>query len=219
IVKTGTTAQDMPFMDRSPSKVVFPPFLQDIKESDVTGRKKMVFASDRNSTTNFSNHTIDGKKFSGEVGALVLLNQTEEWTIINESFSPKIAHPFHIHINPFQVVEIFDPNEKLADGTTPRYTTATELKPGQCPIDVTKPETWKPCAEVPAPSNIWRDVFSIPSGNKIDGKNVPGYFKLRSRFVDYAGYYVLHCHILSHEDRGMMTVVNVAPLQPPFSHH
>jgi FtsP/CotA-like multicopper oxidase with cupredoxin domain len=30
---------------------------------------------------------------------------------------------------------------------------------------------------------------------------------------------VLHCHILAHEDRGMMTVVEVAPLQTPFSHH
>jgi FtsP/CotA-like multicopper oxidase with cupredoxin domain len=40
-----------------------------------------------------------------------------------------------------------------------------------------------------------------------------------SRFVDYAGYYVIHCHILAHEDRGMMTVVYVTPLQPPFSHH
>jgi hypothetical protein len=54
---------------------------------------------------------------------------------------------------------------------------------------------------------------------------VPGYFKMRSRFVDYPGWFVIHCHILAHEDRGMMTVVQVsvekiekgAPL--PFSHH
>ena len=36
-----------------------------------------------------------------------------------------------------------------------------------------------------------------------------GYFKMRSRFVDYPGYFVLHCHILAHEDRGMMTTVQV----------
>ena len=215
-VKTGTTAQEMAFMDRS--ETYFPPFLTEIKESDVTGRKTLVFHTDRNSAApKFTNHTIDGKKFSGEVGALVLLNQVEEWKVVNESFAPQIAHPFHIHINPFQVVEIFDPNEKLTDGT-PRYTTGTP-KTGQCQIDVKSPATWKPCGDVPAPLNIWRDVFSIPSGNAFDGVNVPGYFKMRSRFVDYAGYYVLHCHILSHEDRGMMTVVYVAPLQPPFSHH
>ena len=48
---------------------------------------------------------------------------------------------------------------------------------------------------------------------------MPGHFRMRSNFVDYAGYYVLHCHILAHEDRGMMTVVEVAPLQTPYSHH
>ena len=42
---------------------------------------------------------------------------------------------------------------------------------------------------------------------------IPGYFKMRSRFVDYTGQYVIYCHILAHEDRGMMTVVQVAPLQ------
>jgi FtsP/CotA-like multicopper oxidase with cupredoxin domain len=213
---TSTGGQEMQFMDRS--RTSFPPFLTDIKESDVTGRKRMVFATDKVGAA-FSNHTIDGKKFTGEVGALVLLNQVEEWTVVNESFGrTAIAHPFHIHINPFQVFEVFDPNEKLADGTTPRYTTGN-LVSGQCKIDVKDQSTWKPCAEVPPPRNIWWDVFPIPPGNTFDGVKIPGYFKMRSRFVDYAGYYVLHCHILSHEDRGMMTVVYVAPLQPPFSHH
>jgi FtsP/CotA-like multicopper oxidase with cupredoxin domain len=74
-------------------------------------------------------------------------------------------------------------------------------------------------------------VFPIPSGRtvttaKIDSKtkkpatvNVPGYFEMRSRFVDYAGYYVLHCHILAHEDRGMMTVVEVSPAPMPYIHN
>jgi FtsP/CotA-like multicopper oxidase with cupredoxin domain len=74
-------------------------------------------------------------------------------------------------------------------------------------------------------------VFPIPSGktvttSKIDpatGKpvtvNVPGFFKMRSRFVDYSGYYVIHCHILAHEDRGMMTVVEVSPAPLPYSHN
>lgn len=48
---------------------------------------------------------------------------------------------------------------------------------------------------------------------------IPGYFKMRSRFVDYSGWYVLHCHILGDEDRGMLTIVQVTPPQPPFVHH
>ena len=67
----------------------------------------------------------------------------------------------------------------------------------------------------PTGSNlIWWDVFAIPSGRAAptaaNSNNViPGYFKMRSRFVDYQGLYVLHCHILIHEDRGMMFRVNV----------
>jgi hypothetical protein len=36
---------------------------------------------------------------------------------------------------------------------------------------------------------------------------------MRSRFVDFPGSYVMHCHILAHEDRGMMATVTVGP--PP----
>ena len=65
------------------------------------------------------------------------------------------------------------------------------------------------------PHRIRYDVFPIPSGLQISrfGRNVvvPGYFKMRSRFVDYPGLFVIHCHILAHEDRGMMTVVEVVP--------
>jgi FtsP/CotA-like multicopper oxidase with cupredoxin domain len=42
---------------------------------------------------------------------------------------------------------------------------------------------------------------------------------MRSRFVDYFGQYVMLCHILAHEDRGMMTVVSVDPIQATYSHH
>jgi FtsP/CotA-like multicopper oxidase with cupredoxin domain len=42
---------------------------------------------------------------------------------------------------------------------------------------------------------------------------------MRSRFVDYPGSYVFHCHILIHEDRGMMFTVEVQPLDIENHHH
>jgi FtsP/CotA-like multicopper oxidase with cupredoxin domain len=39
---------------------------------------------------------------------------------------------------------------------------------------------------------------------------IPGYFTMRTRFEDYKGSYVIHCHILAHEDRGMMLEVDLA---------
>jgi Multicopper oxidase len=50
-------------------------------------------------------------------------------------------------------------------------------------------------------------------------KVIPGHFKMRSRFVDYPGVYVMHCHILVHEDRGMMFTVEVNPLRPLSVHN
>ncbi|HEX6642235.1 MAG TPA: multicopper oxidase domain-containing protein, partial [Thermoanaerobaculia bacterium] len=219
----------MPFMDHAPT---FPPFLSDIADAEVTGWQTVNFATQAQVAppTQPAMHTINGKKFDGEVGVSVLLNKVEQWKITNAT-AGNISHPFHIHINPFQVVEVFDPNEKLSDGTTSKYVTTgggQGLKPGQCYLDPDgDPESWKPCnpAVVPSSKNeIWWDVFPIPSGvsaKKADGSAIiiPGYFKMRSRFVDYPGYYVIHCHILAHEDRGMMTVVEVTPLLPPFSHH
>jgi FtsP/CotA-like multicopper oxidase with cupredoxin domain len=72
---------------------------------------------------------------------------------------------------------------------------------------------------------VWRDVFAIPSARlapKKDGSNaiIPGFYKMRSRFVDYPGLYVMHCHILIHEDRGMMYSVEVPKTKvAPVLHH
>jgi FtsP/CotA-like multicopper oxidase with cupredoxin domain len=213
----------------------FPPFLQDIADNEVKGTKKIVFASDFTAPNGppTSTHMIDGKQFDGEVGEVVLLNTVEEWTVVNETYGPLIAHPFHIHINPFQVIEVFDPNATVPNGSTtlPAYVfkQADKQLPSQCVLDPSNPDTWKPCNTSVPKNLIWWDVFPIPAGkanvpvSNADGTtktvNIPGHFKMRSRFVDFSGYYVIHCHILAHEDRGMMTIVEVAPRQSPYSHH
>jgi FtsP/CotA-like multicopper oxidase with cupredoxin domain len=226
-----------PAMDFVEKAMPMPDFLRNIEASEVKATKILDFST----TPQGSNppkgpaavHKIDGKQFDGDVGALVRLNTVEEWTIRNASYD--ISHPFHIHINPFQVIETFEPAAMQADGTTPQYITdPAQRKNGeQCLLDPKNPDTWKPCKPVtPAEFPIWWDVFPIPSGlrvrdaagNIVNDANgnpvlIPGHFKMRSRFVDYAGFYVIHCHILAHEDRGMMTVVEVAPSQSPYSHH
>ena len=231
-----------------PNAPYFPPFLKDIGKDEVTGTKTLLFAAGPpGGTPNPAQQTIDGKKFDGEVGAVVLLNKVEEWKIMNATYAAPISHPFHIHINPFQIVEVFDPNQILTDKNGKPvidpiskkpvnkyvFQGGIHLLPGQCYLDpFAAPDTWKPCGLEPVNKNgIWWDVFPIPSGRtvttvKMDPNtknpvtvNVPGYFKMRSRFVDYPGFYVLHCHILAHEDRGMMTIVEVTPVRTPYSHH
>jgi FtsP/CotA-like multicopper oxidase with cupredoxin domain len=46
----------------------------------------------------------------------------------------------------------------------------------------------------------WRDTLFVKAGYTL---------YLRTRYQRYIGEYVLHCHILDHEDRGMMQNVRV----------
>lgn len=239
----------MPFINVAPTQ---PPFLVDISDAELRQHnyttKSLVFASNPPSR-NPMQHTINGIQFEDNHALVaVRLGVAEEWIIKNTTFFPGnppglIDHPFHIHINPFQITEVFDPNENLTDprtgqligvivnGTTvpvPKYVLApaTKADPRQCVLDPNDPTTWHPCGPpVPQTNLIWWDVFAIPSGlaapTATNSTNViPGYFKMRSRFVDYAGLYVLHCHILIHEDRGMMFSVQVGkPTPTVLSHH
>jgi len=238
-------SREMEFIDdKEKAKFpIFPRFLEGIEEGELkiakgqeTAPKTLVFHSEG------SRHTIDGQSFSDDKsGAIVSLNRVEEWKVENTSLS-NIDHPFHIHINPFQVVEEFDPNELLINPETgapildpntnqpaPKYVfdqPAREIEGvKQCSIATDNRDTWKPCDDKwkGRKNRIWWDVYPIPAGKKpAGGTTIPGYFKMRSRFVDYAGYYVLHCHILAHEDRGMMTVVEVrreGTREPPPKHH
>jgi FtsP/CotA-like multicopper oxidase with cupredoxin domain len=223
-----------------PNAPTFPAFLTDISDAEVKATKKLTFSS--SSPGKGGMHMIDDKKFDGEVGEVVLLNTVEEWKVMNATYQPPISHPFHIHINPFQVTEIFSPNDTLPDPknpakTIPKYIFDQKARQSakQCYLNpLGNPNDWKPCEPTPPnKDNIWWDVFPIPSGiaaTDAAGQpiinpttkqpvKVPGYFKMRSRFVDYPGFYVLHCHILAHEDRGMMTIVEVTPVRTPYSHH
>jgi FtsP/CotA-like multicopper oxidase with cupredoxin domain len=91
------------------------------------------------------------------VDQTVTLNTTEEWTIRNTS--PE-WHPFHIHVNDFQVMS--------RNGV---------------------PETAH-----------YEDTTLLPPNGEI---------VIRQRYTDFTGKFVYHCHILVHEDAGMMAVVEV----------
>ena len=118
---------------------------------------------------------ITGKQY-GQTGAAynVALDTEECWELNNFSGRPQpVTHPFHIHVNPFQVV-------------------AQKIN-GQ----------W---VDVPPEDRIWQDTVGVdesPGGTQDYG------LKILQRFEDYNGTFVIHCHILVHEDQGMMWDVNV----------
>lgn len=94
------------------------------------------------------------------------LGTAEEWTIQNTTDADPF-HVFHVHTNPFQVIQN-----------------------GGAPL---------------TPPYVWQDSISLPAS--------PAQVKIRTRFEDFTGQYVLHCHFLGHEDRGMMLgVQTVCPV-------
>lgn len=56
----------------------------------------------------------------------------------------------------------------------------------------------------------WQDVVWIPRNG--------GRVVFRSRFPDFVGKYVNHCHILLHEDNGMMQAVEITPFADEASY-
>lgn len=55
---------------------------------------------------------------------------------------------------------------------------------------------------VPEPYRSWKDVVNVPKHETV---------RFIVRFDDYAGKWMFHCHILNHEDRGMMGVLELKP--------
>lgn len=131
-----------------------------IEDSELTGSRTLTFAvGGTGPPGGFGNFTIDGNRYDPDrIDQLVNLNAVEEWTLLNTS---NVSHPFHIHVNDFQVMSI--------NGVAP-------------------------------PVPLWLDTVDIPAqGNVV----------IRQRFTDFTGEFVLHCHILVHEDIGMMQNVSV----------
>jgi FtsP/CotA-like multicopper oxidase with cupredoxin domain len=48
----------------------------------------------------------------------------------------------------------------------------------------------------------WQDTASVPAKGQI---------VIRTHFLDYTGRTVMHCHILKHQDLGMMAVLEIDP--------
>jgi FtsP/CotA-like multicopper oxidase with cupredoxin domain len=132
-------------------------------------------------TPNPPRFMINDKQFeqTGEVVDQCMAEDAlQDWVLENYT---TIAHPFHIHVNPFQVLRVNMP----AEGKT----------------------------YAPKDNFVWQDTIAIPPAKLNPDKTVqtPGSVVIRHAFPDFVGTYVLHCHILAHEDRGMMQLVRVVP--------
>lgn len=172
-----------------------PPFLYDIPEVTDPALQRTVFyqmVGQANLTPGsgqgkggVSQFWINQTKYNpGCANETVTIDVPEQWTLRNNSF--KVAHPFHIHQNPFQL-------RSQSDRGTYKHP-------------------------------VWRDVIAIPTATQATGSpptvsalepnsdpdpkllGAPRWGKAVLTYVakEFTGGFVNHCHILGHEDRGMM---------------
>lgn len=115
-----------------------------------------------------------------------LLNEIEEWTVYN--ITPD-AHPVHLHLVNFQVVERLKFNAEAFVNNYQRGRDMTAFGAITGPSDIPLLDEDKG----------WKDTEIVYPGEVV---------RLRAKF-DLPGLYVWHCHILSHEDHEMMRPVYV----------
>ena len=103
-----------------------------------------------------------------------MLNDVEDWEIFNTTGD---AHPVHLHLVHFQVINTqkFDVDEFI-------------------PGDPGSIEFIGPPAEPSKENAGWKDTYIVYPGEVA---------RVRAKF-DREGFFVWHCHILSHEDFDMM---------------
>jgi spore coat protein A, manganese oxidase len=150
----------------------------------------------------------------------------ETWTFVNTTGD---AHPMHMHLAQFQVLT----RQRLDAARYLAAVNATLALPPGCP-GLPDPcaahlGPWGPAvpdpggfargrSAVPATERGWKDTVVVNPGEAVTVVVAFGGAELAQRIglplpytTAYAGRYVLHCHILEHEDNEMMLPYLVRP--------
>ncbi|HEV3156409.1 MAG TPA: multicopper oxidase domain-containing protein [Candidatus Baltobacteraceae bacterium] len=116
-------------------------------------------------------------------------------------------HIFHIHVNPFEVVDIkrvyYDPQT----GKLLRKVSIYDAN-GECRPEIVGSDAQHLANQYCGIHHVFRDTLFIEDSFEAT---------LRTHYARYTGEFVLHCHILDHEDAGMMANVEIVddPAHPP----
>ena len=179
----------------------------DVEDGEITGSQTLAFNIDT-SQINEVFFQIDGQPYDPtRVDRTLMLGGADEWTLKSDF----VSHPFHIHVNPFQIVKIIAPDGKTdvsAPGAVDNFGKDANGNPVIDP-------------QYPGLKGVWKDTLFVK--NLASGPAGQYTIVIRSRYERYIGDFVLHCHILDHEDQGMMQNIRIAPPDGhggvAFGHH
>ena len=160
--------------------------LSTVPAAEIAENRTVTFSIDPTTGGTAAKFEINGEVFPNPEIFQPRLNTVEEWTLLNTS---EVAHPFHYHVNDTQVMSVYVPTGSKNSGL----------------YNVISPQSW------------YQDVVNIPAAY-IDSSGIvtPGKVVIRIKNIDYTGAFVYHCHILPHEDRGMMGLNTVQPETPIY---
>ncbi|AUG80788.1 hypothetical protein CFP65_6120 [Kitasatospora sp. MMS16-BH015] len=108
----------------------------------------------------------------------------EQWTFVNLSVA---LHPVHLHLIRFQEL-------------TRAVCDVSSFQGGGTPIG--SPVTWGTETPIPPADQGWKDVIKVSPGELV---------RIAGQFTGATGKFMYHCHILDHEDDGMMRPFTVTP--------
>ncbi|HYH45697.1 MAG TPA: multicopper oxidase domain-containing protein [Thermoanaerobaculia bacterium] len=179
-------------------------------------------------TTKFQ---INGQQYDPNCANVTTeLGTTETWFVQNSSV---LAHPFHIHINPFQLVEqgsvVNGQRVPIVKYASPIWQDTIALPVVNDSWDVKAGPIWNnddaqtkcpaACKNAPGGGGTWNNQWTttVPNKESVCGCTYTGngYVLFRHRYLEFTGEYVLHCHFLGHEDRGMMFNVQTVCKEDP----
>ena len=147
--------------------------------------------------------TKDAKPFDASViNRDLMLGAKDQWTLT----SGRAAHPFHIHVNPFQIVKILKPI-KDKEGKIIRYIDVSGPDAQDVNMEKRKTDDGEEKEfpvndpQYPGMKGLWKDTIMVKQDYKVI---------TRTHYQRYIGDFVLHCHILDHEDQGMMQQIRIS---------
>jgi FtsP/CotA-like multicopper oxidase with cupredoxin domain len=111
------------------------------------------------------------------------VNTTEDWILTSQGE----PHIYHIHVNPFEIMDVTYQGKSIfgPDGKCLVHPDSVGLENQYC--------------------NLWhtfKDTIFVQNDYEVH---------IRTTYDRYIGEYVMHCHILDHEDSGMMANILIVP--------
>jgi FtsP/CotA-like multicopper oxidase with cupredoxin domain len=142
----------------------------DLRGATPSSTQRLLFAAN---PSRIGNDASDLQRYDPKrIDRTLTLGAIEDWSLQSQPIGA--PHPFHIHVNPFQVLSVI----------------------GEGNVDLTE----DPTSEYSNLKGVWKDTLLVQARVTVT---------VRTQYRRYIGDFVLHCHILDHEDTGMMQNIRI----------